>query len=148
MAGLFGTRAVLQTDIDLILQVIVVVILAVALLYRKTPAKVKKHGIIMAGATLLQVVTFLILMEPVFFTYLNTFLTVLAPSITTFLIHAITGTATLALALGLVISWATRPSNLGPCYKRKKLMYATLGVWIVTAALGITGYVFGYVLPI
>ncbi len=147
MAGFFGTRAVLQTDIDLILQVTVAAILVVGFLYNRTPGKVREHGIIMGAATLMQGVTFLIFMEPVFFTYLSVFLTKLNSWTLSFLIHGVTGAFTIALGLGLVISLATNASNLGPCYKRKRLMYATSALWFISVAFGVAGYIFAYILP-
>ncbi len=91
MSGLLGTRAVLQTDIDLILQVAIIAIALGSYFLRRTPPKVKMHAVLLVVATLLQAVTFFIFMEPVFFIYLGTFLTSVAWLVIMFVVHGVTG---------------------------------------------------------
>lgn len=144
MTGLFGTRAVLQTDIDLLLQLVAVTILVVGFLYRK---KVRRHGFILGAVAILEVGTFLDFMGPVFFIYLQFFLTQYKPMYLAFLIHAFTGTAALVLSIGLLASWIPRLSNIAPCYqiRRRRLMDTAIALWITSVAIGVTGYLLAYV---
>jgi hypothetical protein len=144
VAGLFGTRAVFQTDLDLILQIVVIAILIVGFIYRK---KVKRHGLILGVAAAIEAGTFLDFMGQVFFIYLQFFFTQLRPVYVTFLAHAFTGTAALALSIGLLASWIPRRSNIAPCYqvRKKRIMDAAIILWIASVAIGVTGYVLAYV---
>jgi len=142
--GLFGTRAVLQTDIDLILQFVVLAVLLVGFYGRKR--HVKRHTGFMAAAALLQLATFLGFMGPIFLDNLTFFMTQLTmPLVVTFLIHAFTGTVTLVLGFGLILAWATQANSIASCYRRKRLMRYTAIIWTVSVALGIVGYLIGYV---
>ncbi len=147
MSGLLGTRAVLQTDIDLILQIAIIAIALGSYFLRRSPNKVKLHAVLLVVATLLQAVTFFIFMEPVFFIYLGTFLTSVAWWVSMFVVHGVTGAITLVLALALIIPWAKQPHNIVPCYKRGQLMVVTLALWAASFAFGAAGYLFAFVLP-
>jgi|WetSurMetagenome_2_1015567.scaffolds.fasta_scaffold21363_5 uncharacterized membrane protein YozB (DUF420 family) len=144
MAGLFGTRAVLQTDIDLILQFVVLALLLVGLIGRKR--KVHWHVGVMAAAALLELGTFLDFMGPAFVNNLNFFMMELTmPLVIVFLIHAFTGTVTLVLGFGLILAWATQSNSIASCYRRKRLMRYTTIIWTISVALGVMGYLIGYV---
>jgi hypothetical protein len=142
MAGLFGTRAVLQTDIDLLLQIVAVSILAVGFLYRR---RGKKHGAMMGVATILEAATFVWFMGPVFVNNIPFFVTNFTPLVMSFLLHAFAGSVTLVLATSLSILWVIHLFNIGPCYKRKWLMDVTAIFWVASAAFGVTGYILAYV---
>ncbi len=144
VAGIFGTRAIFQTDVDLVLQFVVLAMLLVGLAGRKR--HVRRHTAIMAAAALLQLATFLEFMGPIFLNNLTFFMTqVTMPLVVTFLIHAFTGTVTLVLGLGLIVAWATNANTTAPCYRRKRIMLWTEIIWGVSVALGILGYFIGYV---
>ncbi len=100
----------------------------------------------MAAAALLQLATFLMFMGPIFLNNLTFFMTQLTmPLVLTFLIHAFTGTVTLVLGLGLILAWTTQASSIAPCYRRKRLMLWTASIWTASVALGVLGYLIGYV---
>ena len=142
MNGLFGTGAILETDINLLLQIIIVIVLLIGLYGRKR--KVKMHTGIMVAATLAKFATFLAFMGPVFFENLNFFVNFTSQSIS-YLVHAFTGAITLTLAFGLIISWAIHASNIVPCYRRKRLMDVTVIFWVASVIFGIIGYLLVYV---
>jgi uncharacterized membrane protein YozB (DUF420 family) len=144
MTGLLGTRAVMQTDINLILQFVGLVLLLAGLVIRKR--RVRWHLGVMAVASLLELATFLEFMGPVFFNNLTFFRTQLTmPMVMAFLIHAITGTVTMVLGFGLILAWATHASTTAPCYRRKRLMLLTASIWSVSVAFGVVGYFLAYV---
>jgi uncharacterized membrane protein YozB (DUF420 family) len=144
MAGLFGTRAILQTDVDLLLQIAIVVILVVGYFYRK---KAKKHGAIMAAATALEIVTLILFMGPAFIETYFFFFNRFTPLTFSFLVNISAGAAALILAVSLLVAWAIRFSNIAPFYKRtrKRIMDATIILWLVSFAFGVAGYVLAYV---
>jgi uncharacterized membrane protein YkgB len=141
MSGLFGTGAILETDVNLLLQIIIVIVLLIGLYGRRR--KVKLHTGLMVAATLAKFASFLAFMGPVFFNNLNFFLTFTSESIF-YLAHAITGAITLILAFGLIISWAIHASNIVPCYGRKRLMDTTVIFWVASVIFGIIGYLLVY----
>ena len=57
MTGIFGTKALLQTDINLMLQIIMFLILLMGYVYKKK-GKFKIHGGIMGIAVLLHAFSF------------------------------------------------------------------------------------------
>ena len=146
MPGLFGTRAVLQTDIDLLLQIAAFAILLLSLYGRKR--KAKRHTGIMIVATLLEFGTFLVIMGPVFLKNAKYFFGTLNAVAASFLFHAFFGAITLTLSFGLIILWAIRGGNIGSCYKRKRLMDATVSTWTASLVFGVIGYTLAYVLPL
>jgi len=144
MNGLFGTKAILQTDINLLLQIVVVAILLIGYLLKRRK-QIKEHGAIMGIATAKHVTSFLAIMGPVFFSNLDFFYAEFDSALViSMLIHAFTGAVVLALALGLVIAWAIHVSNIGPCYKRKRIMEITIGLWIASAIFGGITYMLAY----
>jgi hypothetical protein len=144
MPGLFGTRALLQTDVNLLLQIIAVVILVVSYLYRR---QAKKHGALVGVATGIEIGTVVVFMGPEFINTYLFFFTNFTPLIISFLINIFAGAAALVLAVGLLVLWATHFSNLGLCYKRnrKRIMDLTIILWIVSFAFGVAGYVLAYI---
>jgi uncharacterized membrane protein YozB (DUF420 family) len=145
LSGLFGTGAILETDFNMLLQIIIVIVLLIGLYGRKR--KVKTHTGIMIAATLAKFAAFLAFMGPIFFENLTFFLGPTYGGLS-YLFHAFTGMITLALAFGLIISWATHASNLVPCYRRKRLMDVTIILWVTSVIVGIIGYVLVYVVHI
>ncbi len=146
MPGLFGTRAILQTDIDLLLQIAAFAMLVLSLYGRKR--KIKRHTGIMIVGTLVEFGAFLDIMGPVFLRNFNYFFSTLDAVAVSFLFHAFFGVITLTLSFGLIVFWALQGSNIGLCYKRKRLMDATVVMWTASFVLGVIGYLLGYVLPL
>ena len=144
MSGLFGTRAVLQTDINLVLQIVAIVILVISYFYRK---QAKKHGIMMGIATSIKIGTVAAFMGPTFINNFVFFFSELTPLVSSFLVNIFVGTATLVLAVGLLVAWAIHFSNVGPCYTRtrKRIMDLTIILWIVSFVFGFAGYMLAYV---
>jgi hypothetical protein len=144
MTGLFGTRAILQTDVNLLLQIVIVAILVIGYIYRRQG---KKHGAIMGVATGLEIVTLIIFMGPVFLSAFLFFFLDLTPLVICFLGNIFAGAAALVLAGGLFVLWAIHFSNIGQFYKKRiiRIMDATAILWIVSFAFGVAAYVLAYV---
>jgi hypothetical protein len=136
-------KAVLQTDVNLILQIIIVAILVLGYLYRKN---YKKHGAIMGAATGLEIVTLILFMGPVFIPAYPYFFSNINMIANAFLINILAGSSALVLAAGLLVAWAIHFSNIAPFYKRKgkRVMDATIILWIISFGFGVFGYMLAY----
>jgi uncharacterized membrane protein YozB (DUF420 family) len=145
LTGIFGTGAVLQTDINLILQIVMFAIIVISLIY-KNKMKFKIHGVLMGIAVILHVISLLAVMGPSFsagYEYFTTFTSDFG--VQTMWIHAIPGAIALILGIILVGTWASRPSNIAACSRRKRIMDITTLLWLVSLIFGIASYIVFYV---
>ena len=143
MSGIFGTKAVLVTDVNLAIQILVFILLLVAIAY-KSRGRYKLHGAVMGVATVLHLITFFAVMAPSFmvgFEFLTTELSQVG--VVTLWVHVI-GAVSLILSVFLVAAWVPKASNIGPCFKRKRLMDATFSLWVISLVFGIATYVAFY----
>ena len=144
MSGLFGTRAILQTDINLILQIAAISLLLIGYLYKRK-YKFKLHGASMGIATTLHIISFITIMGPVFvstYSYITT--NIYTPLVLSIVVHAIAGAIVLPLAGGLLVFWVPRPSRVEKCFKRRKIMILTIILWVVSITFGILAYILAY----
>lgn len=145
MSGIFGTNAILITDLNLIIQIVSFVLLLGALIY-KAKGRFKIHGSMMGLAVLLHFITFLIAMGPSFianFGFLKT--EIFQFGVQTLWVHAISGVISLVLGFYLVAAWVRRVSNVKPCFGRKRIMDATALLWAISLVFGIATYIVFYV---
>jgi uncharacterized membrane protein YozB (DUF420 family) len=145
LTGILGTNAHLGTDINLILQIIMFLIIIISLIY-KNKRKFKIHGGLMAIAVILHVLTFLIVMGPPFFESFNYYITATSDlRVQTTLAHAVPGAIAMIMGIILVGAWALRPSNIAACSRMKRLMDITVLLWLISLIFGITTYIVFYV---
>jgi uncharacterized membrane protein YozB (DUF420 family) len=144
MPGLFGTNALLQTDLNLLLQIITFLILLIGYGYERK-GKFKVHGSLMGTAVLLHALSFLLVMGPSFFVSLEYFTkeTYNLGAQTT-LLHAVTGAITLIVGIGLVAAWALRPSDTAACSRKKRIMDVTFLLWLASLIFGTVAYLVFY----
>jgi uncharacterized membrane protein YozB (DUF420 family) len=145
MTGIFGTNAVLITDLNLIVQIASFILVLGSLAY-KIKGNFKIHGSIMGVAVLLHFITFLVAMGPSFvgnFTFLMT--ETLLTGVQTLWAHVISGALSLVLGIFLVTMWVPKASNIKPCFGRKRIMDATAILWTISLAFGIATYISFYV---
>ncbi len=144
MTGIFGTEALLQTDINLILQIVMFLIIVISLVY-KNKMKFKIHGGLMGIAVILHVISLLAVMGPSFFRAYEYFTNATSDlGVQTTWIHAIPGAIALILGVFLVGAWALLPSNIAACSRRKRIMDITVLLWIVSLTFGIAAYILFY----
>lgn len=143
--GLLGTNALLQTDINLILQIIMFIVLLTGLVY-KNKGKFKIHGGLMGIAVILHVISFLLVMGPSFYEGYDFFMNATSePGVQTTWIHAVPGAIAMIMGIVLVGAWALRPSNIAACRRMKRLMDITVLLWLISLIFGITTYIVFYV---
>ena len=104
-----------------------------------------KHGGMMGMAVILHALSFLLVMGPIFLSYFEFFTTeTYNLGVQTTLIHAATGATTLILGIGLVVSWARRPSDTMACSRRKRIMDVTILLWLASLIFGTATYFIFY----
>ena len=139
--SIFGTSASIFIDLNLVIQILLVVFLAIGI-YKKKP--LKKHGQVMLVSSLVNLATILIIMVPSLFLNWNTFLMIpTPPGPAIILVHSIVGTVAIVLGILFSIRFLLAISNSSPltCGKRR-LMWATAILWIYSLGGGIAFYLF------
>ena len=145
LTGIFGTGALIQTDINLVLQVVMLIIIVVGLVY-KSKRKFKIHGGLMGIAVILHLISLFAVMLPSFNDGYDYFTTATSElGVQTIWIHAVPGAIALILGIVLVAAWALRPSNIASCSKLKRIMDITTLLWLISLIFGIAAYVVFYV---
>lgn len=145
MSGIFGTNAVLITDINLLIQIISFVMLLAGLVY-KIKGKFKMHGSLMSIAIILHLLSFFIAMAPSFVEGFEFFTTeAFQAGVQTMWIHAISGAVSLILGLFLIAAWVPRASNIKPCFGRKRIMDVTVILWAISLIFGVVTYIIFYI---
>ena len=59
-------------------------------------------------------------------------------------VHAIPGSFALILGAYLVSVWAVKARDVAPCYKKKRMMDATIALWLFSLLFGILTYILFY----
>jgi len=133
-----------QNDLNFLTQIITLAIIVLSLYFKKK-GKIKQHGATMGVAVILHVLTFVLVMGPIFYQNFEFFSTETSfPLVQTTWLHAVPGALVLLLAIFLVINWAVHASDVAPCYKRKRIMDVTLILWVFSLAFGIATYILIY----
>lgn len=144
LSGIFGTSAVLITDLNLIVQIIAFVLLLVSLVY-KAKGKFKIHGSLMGVAVILHFVTFIVAMGPSFVKNFDFFMNETSQlGVQTLWVHALTGVLSLVLGFFLVFAWIINASKIELCFRRKRIMDATFSLWALSLLFGIVSYMIFY----
>ncbi len=126
---------------SLILQIIVLIILIYSYLLKRK-LQFRKHGIAMASAVILHMLTVFSIMIPSFTISVLPDYILAAPLevisiLATF--HVILGAVALGSGTWLVASWHFK-KDLSGCFKRKRIMIVTITFWVISIALGATLY--------
>jgi uncharacterized membrane protein YozB (DUF420 family) len=105
----------------------------------------KIHGTTIGVALILHVLTFLLIMGPIFFENYDFFYTETSFTyVQTIWLHAVPGAIALILGTYLVLRWAINTSNINGCFKRKRIMDLTLLLWVFSLAFGVATYILIY----
>jgi uncharacterized membrane protein YozB (DUF420 family) len=117
--------------------VLVLIVFAVGLKSRK---KFREHGLIMLGAVVLHIVSILAVMVPSFGLFLGAGAINLADVVTVIIfVHAFAGIVAALSGAWLVGSWHLK-ADLQGCFRKKRLMDVTFGLWVLAIVLGIVIY--------
>lgn len=136
-----GHPFLFNTTFNLVLQIITLGLVFLSLFF-KMKNNYKSHGTTMGVALILHLLTFLLIMGPIFFEYYDFFSTETSFTyVQTIWLHAVPGAIALVLGTYLVLRWAINASNIGGCIKRKRIMDLTLLLWVFSLAFGIATYI-------
>lgn len=105
----------------------------------KRKLKFRLHGAVMASATLLHIALILGIMIPsLVYAVIPEYIVPSPLKLVSIvgLIHAVTGSAAIALGVWLVSAWRFSKSFQG-CFNRKKWMLVTLTIWLVALVFGV-----------
>ena len=145
LTGIFGTGALIQTDINLTVQIVMLIVIVISLVY-KNRRKFKIHAELMAIAVILHLISFLAIMLPSFNYSYNYFVTTTSNlGVQTMWFHLIPGAASMILGIFLGVAWVLDPINFAACSKRKRLMDITILLWFISLIFGIASYLLYYV---
>jgi hypothetical protein len=139
MSGLLGTKAGLNSDLNLLLQIIILVILLVGFKFgkSKTVKSLKTHGRIMELVVLLNAASILLVMGPVFVTAFEAVLSEISTGFPLTMVHHLLGL--IAEILGIVFVFR-KPRNV------RLWMRVTFVVWLIALAFGLAFYAVYYVI--
>jgi len=143
--GIFETPAETIFDVNLIVQLVLIIFLATGVMSRRIR---KRHGIIMASATLANLTTIFLIMAP---SLIRNFGVIIADPLSTgamiTVAHSILGATTILLGLLFTFRFlsATRGSRPLVCGKRR-MMILTATLWLLSLSDGIAFYVYYYAL--
>jgi hypothetical protein len=135
MSGIFGTEATLTSDLSLLLQLFILIILIFGVKFgkEKTERGLKRHGNLMTVAVVLNALGILFVMTPSFVTYFSTPLPELSTlGVVSTLLHDFFGS--LAEVFGIAFVLNKKPKNI------RLWMRLTTLFWIIALILGFMLY--------
>jgi len=142
--GLFNPNAYVLSDVNLLLQLAILVVLILAVFF-KSKQSYPRHGATMGIAVTLHTILIFSIMVPSFASLLGSFGNLLWPSAAVIVLHAGLGSLVEILGLYLVLAWALNRWNVKICFGNKRFMKPTIILWLIEIALGIYVYVLLYV---
>lgn len=137
--------AILLSQANLVLEIIILIVLFAAFALKRK-GKFLKHGGMMLVGVVLTILSFVIVMGPAFFSFVQNGLFD-HPGRLYFVTLAHAGIGGIAMVLGvfLVASWHLQASTQS-CMRRKKIMRLTFVLWVLALILGILLYMLLYIL--
>ena len=142
--GLFNPNAYFLSDVNLLLQLAILVVLILAFLF-KSKQSYLKHGATMGIAVSLHTILIFAIMVPSFASLMGSLGNLSGASALAILSHAVLGSAVEILGLYLVLAWALHRWNVKVCFGNKRFMKPTIILWLIEIALGTYVYVLLYV---
>ncbi len=122
----------------LTIQIAVFVLLIVGYQFKRQ-LQYRKHGAAMTSAVIVHAVSIFVVMIPSFSVVVSPTFLLPEPNQLVYgagIIHAAAGVLAFLLGLWLVAAWRFE-RNVKGCLRRKKVMWITLGLWLIALVLGI-----------
>jgi uncharacterized membrane protein YozB (DUF420 family) len=142
--GLFNPNAVFLSDVNLLLQLAILVVLIVGFSLKRSRIY-PKHGTTMAIAVAMHSISIFAIMLPSLLALTGSWVNSFAPVPLVVLPHAVLGSLVEILGVYLVLTWALDHREVKVCSSKKKLMKPTLILWLIELAIGIYVYILLYV---
>ena len=138
--SLFSNPFLLFATLSLTIQAVVLFLLLYGYSLKRK-AKFSQHAWVMTTALILHLIMIFTVMVPALvLALIPVFVVPHISGLTSLLtlVHVPLGAAAVTLGLWLVLSW--RSSGLDGCFRRRKIMLATITVWIGALLLGVVLY--------
>lgn len=144
--GLFNPHAFFLSDVNLLLQIAIFVVLLVGFSLAKSKRSFMKHGVTMLTALVLHTVLIFGVMVPSLLSMEAGPLAGLSSSLALSTIpHAVLGSIVEVLAIYLVGTFLLSRGDVKSCFKNKRPMQVTMMLWFLEIILGVYIYVLLYV---
>lgn len=119
----------------------VVLMLLISGYLMKRQKKYRQHGMIMLYALILHIITILLIMIPSFGVFFSDVATVNFADVLVIvtLVHVSASLLAVSLGIWLLASWHLQES-VPTCFRKKRFMDLTLGLWFLAISLGIVLY--------
>lgn len=140
MTGFLGTNAPATSDIALLLEIAILIILFTSRFRFARGKKFVEHGYAMAAAVVLHAITILLVMVPSFAIFVPALGSLSAVWIIILFIHIPAGLVAWLTGLFLVLTWRFRSEAELTCMKRSRLMRPLFWLWVFALILGIALY--------
>ena len=129
-----------ESTISLAIQIVVLGLLIGAVLL-KNQKKYRNHGLAMLSAVVLHILSIIVVMVPssAGFFGMPSSMNFADALVISVVVHIFTGILAAFLGVWLVSSWHLQ-KTLQTCFKKKRIMDATLVLWLLAIALGIILY--------
>jgi hypothetical protein len=141
--GLFNPNAIFLSDVNLLLQLAILVVLIVGFSLKHSRIY-PKHGATMAIAVALHSISIFAIMLPSLLALTGSWVNSFAVPLVV-LPHAVLGSLVEILGLYLVLTWALNHREVKVCFGKKKFMKPTLILWLIELVIGICVYILLYV---
>jgi uncharacterized membrane protein YozB (DUF420 family) len=132
------------SDMNLLLQIAIFVILVVGFLGAKFRRSFIKHGTVMAIALVLNTISIFAVMIPSLLGIQAVFGDLFTRVALVIGSHAVLGSLVEALGIYLVGTWAFSPHDIKNCVGRKKIMIVTIALWFLELMVGVYIYAMLY----
>ena len=144
--GFLGTGASTVADINLIVQLAIIALLAIGWAYGRDKKKIRIHGQFMVVAVLFNAAAIAFVMVPSFILGFGAITSnPIGIGSLISIAHPIIGTSAWLIGAYLSWTWGLKPATV-ECFKRKRLMKPVTYLWILAAVLGVGFYVYYYIL--
>jgi uncharacterized membrane protein YozB (DUF420 family) len=141
--GLFNPNAVFLSDVNLLLQLAILVVLILGFSFKRIRIY-PKHGATMAIAVALHSISIFAIMLPSLLALTGSWVNPLAVRLVV-LPHAVLGSLVEILGVYLVLTWTLHHREVKVCSRKKKFMKPTLILWLIELVIGICVYILFYV---
>jgi len=139
--SILGTKAGLISDLNLLLQIVIIIILFAGFFFAKRKIRYDMHGKIMGIAVFLNLISLIFVMVPGTIGGLSSLASrIMQPAILLTTIHKVFGG--LAEILGIIFIIILRPCGSKFIKNTRFLMKTTFALWIIAFLLGVTAYIF------
>jgi uncharacterized membrane protein YozB (DUF420 family) len=125
------------STVSFFIQIVVLALLIGAIILKRRK-KFRQHGIVMLSAVMLHIISILAVMIPSFAAFFggSGLVDYADVYVVLTLIHVATGVTSALLGVWLVSSWHLKV-NMQTCFKRKRFMDVTMGLWSSAIIIGI-----------